>query len=64
MTRKEATNIIYKVINSGIIDTELEDELTIVCNNICNDEFEKCEIDERCKHGLPNYCEGCKFINE
>ena len=64
MTRKQAKEIIYKVINSGIIDRELEDELTEVCNTICGGEFEKCEIDERCEHGYPNYCEGCEFLKE
>jgi len=51
MTREEAKNIIYTIINSGIIDTELEEALEDVANTICDDSFEKCEGTE--------YCEGC-----
>ena len=60
MTRQEAKEVIYKVINSGIIDMELEEELTEVANHICDGNFEKCNGDEfdSC------YCEGCKNLNE
>lgn len=37
MTREEATKIIYRVINSGIIDFDLENELQDVCNHIEGD---------------------------
>lgn len=57
MTRDEAKNIIYDVINSGIISEELEDDLTEICNTICEDSFEDCKVPEI---GI-NYCEGCKF---
>lgn len=41
MTRREAMDIIYQVINSGIIDSELEEGLTEVCNCIESDDFEE-----------------------
>ena len=53
MTREEAKMTIYEIINSGIIDTELEEELTEIANCICEDNFDKCEGSE--------YCEGCSF---
>lgn len=64
MTRREAQQVIYEVINSGIIDTELTEALEEVCNHICDDGFEQCKVDERCKSGYPNYCEGCKYQDE
>lgn len=64
MTRNEAVQAIYEVINSGIIDAELEETLTEVCSRICEDDWEKCEVDERCANGLPNYCEGCPYQEE
>ena len=65
MTRKEAVEAIYNVINSGIIDDELNDQLTEVCNCLCgHSEFDKCKIDPRCKSGYPNYCEGCPHLKE
>ena len=42
MTRYEAVNIIYEVINSGIIDEELEENLTEAASCICENSFEKC----------------------
>ena len=56
MTREEAVMAIYKVINSGILDIELEEELTDVCNHICADDFEQCESEE-CDY----HCVDCKF---
>jgi hypothetical protein len=43
MTRQEAIETIYKVINSGIIDMELEAELTEIANCIEDDSFESDE---------------------
>lgn len=52
MTRYEAKNVIYTVINSGILDFELESDLTEVANCICDDSFEEC----------PKYClAACKL---
>lgn len=56
MTRQEAIQAIYKVINSGILDLELEEELTEVCNHICANSFEPCESEECDCH-----CYGCRF---
>lgn len=51
MTRFEAMNAIYSVINSGILDEELKDTLVEVVNCICGDDFEKCPAEclLRCK---------------
>lgn len=46
MTRREAMDIIYQVINSGIIDSELEEGLTQVCNCIESDDFEEDDLAE------------------
>ena len=40
MTKQEAIEALYWVINSGIIDTELEEQLTEVANCIEDDSFE------------------------
>lgn len=59
MTRKEAVEAIYKVINSGILDLELENKLVEACNNICSDEWEECKSEECSEH-----CEGCEWLEE
>lgn len=59
MTRREAVEIIYEVINSGIISEELEEELTEICNCICNNSFEQCIANKHI-----NYCEGCEFLED
>ena len=41
MTRQEAVQTIYEVINSGILYLELEDKLVEVCNCIEKNNFEK-----------------------
>lgn len=56
MTREEAKKIIYTVINSGVLDMELEKDLVEVANTICEDSFDKCEGSE--------YCEGCPHLDE
>ena len=60
MTRYEAKETIYKVINSGILSDELEAELTEVANGICNNSFENCNGKDFDCH----YCEGCEFLIE
>jgi hypothetical protein len=57
MTRKEATAIIYDIVNSGILDEGLEEGLTEICEHICTDDFELCATSD----DYPNYCEGCEF---
>lgn len=42
MTRQEAMEAIYEVINSGILYEELEDKLTEVVEHICDNDFEIC----------------------
>lgn len=41
MTREEAVRIIYQLINSAILDTDLEDELAEVANCIEENSFEE-----------------------
>lgn len=52
MTRARAIVTLYKIINSGLIDIDLEETLTEIANCICYDDFEECE-------GETNSCEGC-----
>ena len=47
MNIDKAVYTIYKVINSGIIDSELEDELRDICWCLENDEWDDdVEVDE------------------
>ena len=62
MTRQKAQQTIYQIINSGIIDMDLENELNEIANHICDDKWEKCENDPQWKYNYPNYCEGCKNL--
>lgn len=45
MTRYEAREAIYEVINSGILNEELEERLTEVAECICDNDFETCPQD-------------------
>lgn len=60
MKRYEAKAAIYEVVNSGIIDSELEDKLTEIASHICDDEWEDCGSNEltRCK------LDGCLHAKE
>lgn len=40
MTKREAIETIYQVINSGILDIDLENKLVEVCNCIEDEYFE------------------------
>lgn len=42
MTRFEAKRTIYEVINSGILDAELEENLAEAAGCICENSFEQC----------------------
>lgn len=64
MTRKQATEILFRLINSGILSEDVENELQTLANVICQGEFDKCEVDPRCKHGYPNHCEGCEYLGD
>lgn len=55
MTREEAVNVLYTLVNSGVLDEEIEESLGDIANHICNNDFEECK-------GNP-YCEGCIFKN-
>lgn len=55
MTREEAVNVLATLVNSGVLDPELEESLNEIAQNICNDSFVSCE-------GTP-YCEDCIFKN-
>ena len=57
MTRAEASEIIYKIINSGIVSDEIEEELTELANTLCYGEFEECSE-------TSPYCEGCIHQSE
>ena len=54
MTRQEAIYAVYKVINSGIISMELEEELQEVANCIEANNFEIEDEDTRDCCGLCN----------
>lgn len=51
MTRYEAINVIFQIINSGILHDEIEEELNGVVNCICENGFEQCPVEclQRCK---------------
>lgn len=49
MSRKQAIQILYTLINSGILSEELENELTDLVNVICHGEFDDCEYSPRCE---------------
>ena len=55
MTREDAVHVLYTLINSGVLDTELEESLNEIATHICNNDFENCK-------GNP-YCENCIFKN-
>lgn len=46
MTREEAVKIVYQIINTGILDIDLEEDLVEVCNCIADDSFEEEEEEE------------------
>lgn len=46
MGRKEAVNVIYEIINSDIINEELEDKLNEIANCIEDDSFKDFISDE------------------
>ena len=54
VTRKDAVETLHKLINSGILDMELELKLGEIAEHICANDFEACD-------GDPD-CEGCMFL--
>ena len=63
MTRHEATRIIYQLINSGILDTDLENSLTDICSHICSDDFAPCSMDDKDSCECDEYCKVDKELN-
>lgn len=59
MTRYEAKMVILTLIDSGILDTELEDDLIEVVNCICDNSFEPCPVEclRYCKQDECPYAE-------
>ena len=64
MSRKEAKELLYKLINSGVFSEDIEEALTELANAICENSFANCTADIECSYGAPNYCDGCKLLAE
>ena len=64
MSRKEATEILYMLINSTVLSDVINDRLSELANVICENSFTACEEDVDCSYGAPNYCEDCEFLAE
>lgn len=64
MTRKEAVELLYKIINGATVDIELAEQLNEIANCICNDDFKPCEVDERCASKYAKYCDDCVFLEK
>lgn len=56
MTREDARKVLYELINSGILDSSIEEKLTDIAECICNDKFEPCIGTE--------YCENCENLKQ
>ena len=64
VSRKEAKELIYKLINSGVLSEDIEEALTELANAICENSLANCTADLECFYGAPNYCDGCEFLEE
>lgn len=64
MSRKEAKELLYKLINSGVFSEDIEEALTELANAICENSLANCAADISCSYGAPNYCDGCEFLEE
>lgn len=58
MTRREAANVLYSLINSNVIHDEICDQLNEVANCICYDAFDQCENESDMTHD----CASCRFL--
>jgi hypothetical protein len=58
MTRREAVNVIYSLINSGVLCDDINEQLNEVANCICYEGFDKCEADGDMSHE----CIACRFL--
>ena len=63
MSRKEAKELLYRLINSGVLSEDIEEALTELANAICENSIANCAAD-KCSYGAPNYCDGCEFLAE
>ena len=64
MSRKEANELLYRLINSGVFSEDIEEALTELANAICENSIANCAADIECSYGAPNYCDGCEFLAE
>ena len=64
MSRKEAKELLYRLINSGVLSEDIEEALTELANAICENSITNCAADIECSYGAPNYCDGCEFLAE
>lgn len=64
MSRKEAKELLYRLINSGVLSEDIEEALTELANAICVNSIANCAADIECFYGAPNYCDGCEFLAE
>ena len=64
VSRKEAKELLYRLINSGVLSEDIEEALTELANAICENSIVNCAADIECTYGAPNYCDGCEFLAE
>ena len=64
MSRKEAKELLYRLINSGVLSEDIEESLTELAKAICENSIANCAADIECSYGTPNYCDGCEFLAE
>ena len=64
MSRKEAKELLYRLINSGVLSEDIEEALAELANAICENSIVNCAADIECSYGAPNYCDGCEFLAE
>lgn len=64
VSRKEAKELLYKLINSGVLSEDIEEALTELANAICENSLANCTADIECSYGAPNYCDDCEFLEE
>ena len=48
MSRKEAKELLYKLINSGVFSEDIEEALTELANAICENIIANCAADIEC----------------
>ncbi len=48
VSRKEAKELLYKLINSGVLSEDIEEALTELANAICENSLANCTADIEC----------------